>query len=75
MAKTKKVEVEKTDIDGKTASEDVQVNENAKPVNDKNSATVEWQGQTRTYNREDHGDNFMELAKGFAEKKGGEIVA
>lgn len=47
----------------------------ATPKSKKTEATVEWQGQVRTYTKEDHGENFLELAKEFAEKKGGEIVA
>ncbi len=45
-----------------------------KAKKDKNSATVTWQGQSRTYTREIHGDNFSELAEEFAEKKGGTVA-
>ncbi len=41
----------------------------------KDSATVSWSGGTRTYTRDIHGDDFLELAKEFAGKKGGTIVA
>lgn len=39
-----------------------------------NSATVTWRGNTRTYTREVHGDNFRALAEEFATKNGGELV-
>ncbi len=36
--------------------------------------TVLYPGGTRTYSKEVHGDNFADLAKEFAEKKGGTIA-
>lgn len=35
--------------------------------------TVTWKGNSRVYSLEVHGENFMDLAKEFAEKHGGEI--
>lgn len=40
----------------------------------KGVATVVWLGNTRVYSKEDHGDDYLKLAKEFAEKKGGEVV-
>lgn len=39
-----------------------------------NSVTVVWRGNSRTYTREAHGDNFRALAEEFATKNGGELV-
>lgn len=38
------------------------------------SVVVKWKGGEREYSRAVHGDNFADLAKEFAEKKGGKVV-
>lgn len=38
----------------------------------KTSVTVTWHGQSRVYSKAVHGENFLDLANEFAEKKGGE---
>ena len=69
--KTSKSEVAETEV----TNVDTEVAENETTTkSDKNSATVEWLGQSRTYTREMHGDNFMALAKEFAAKKNGTLV-
>lgn len=40
---------------------------------DKTSVVVEWRGNTRTYSKEIHGDDFLELAESFAKKFNGTI--
>lgn len=47
---------------------------NVKKVVEKDSVTVTWRGNTRTYTRKIHGADFLELAKEFAEKNRGELV-
>jgi hypothetical protein len=37
-------------------------------------ATVMWLGNSRTYTREIHGEDFEQLAKEFAAKKNGTVV-
>jgi hypothetical protein len=39
------------------------------------SVTVRWRGQERTFSQADHGDDFEALAKEFATKFDGTIVA
>lgn len=36
--------------------------------------TVEWLGNSRSFSKIDHGDEFMEKAKAFADKFNGTIV-
>ena len=38
------------------------------------SATVSWQGNTRVYSQEVHGDDFRALAEEFAAKRGGTVA-
>lgn len=37
-------------------------------------AVVLWHGNTRVYTKEEHGDDFVKLAKEFADKKGGVVA-
>lgn len=39
-----------------------------------NSVTVVWRGNSRTYTRKIHGDDFRALAEEFATKNRGELV-
>lgn len=41
---------------------------------DRTEATVVYRLGTRTYSKEEHGDDFMDLAKEFATKQEGKIV-
>lgn len=41
----------------------------------KTEVTVHWRGQARTFSKADHGDDFEALAKEFAAKFDGKIVA
>jgi hypothetical protein len=68
MAKTK------TEVKEEVETETVAEVEVKAPKAAKNSATVTWRGNSRTYTRELHGENFRELADEFAEKKGGEVA-
>jgi hypothetical protein len=40
----------------------------------KGSATVSWNGGTRVYTKEVHGADFADLAKEFAQKRGGTVA-
>lgn len=62
MARAKKVEEVITD----ESVEEV--------VAELNSVTVVWRGNSRTYTRAVHGDNFRALAEEFAAKNRGELV-
>ena len=44
------------------------------PKKGENEATVTWNGGSRTYSREVHGENFADLAQEFATKKGGTVA-
>ena len=39
----------------------------------KNEATVTWNGNSRTYTKAIHGDDFKELAQEYATKRGGVV--
>lgn len=40
----------------------------------KDSVTVTWKGNSRTYSKEIHGDDFKTLAKEFSKKISGELA-
>ncbi len=48
---------------------------NLLPKKDSDSVTVTWNGGTRTYSKEVHGDDYEDLADEFVEKHNGTIVS
>lgn len=44
------------------------------PATGPDTATVTWNGGSRVYSKEIHGDNFADLAAEFAEKHGGTVA-
>jgi uncharacterized protein YlxW (UPF0749 family) len=65
-------EVESTEEEVEDTEEEVEDTE--EEISSKDSATVNWQGQSRVYSKEVHGKGYKALAQEFATKKGG-IVA
>ena len=71
--KKKEKDVKGLDEEVKTPVENTEEKSDEKPSKNKTSVKVEWRGGVREYSKEVHGDNFMDLAKSFAEKFNGEI--
>lgn len=74
MAKIKKERLGEADLAAEKGAGEETATPNVEKSS-KNSVVVEWVERgnptSRVYSLEAHGENYEELAKGFAEKKGG----
>ncbi len=72
MAKKPKTEVEDEVVETEEVEEAIEAPKAAK--SNKTEVTVTWRGNSRVYSKAVHGENFLDLAKEFAEKKDGTVA-